>query len=702
MTSLNLDFETKSELDLKAVGLDLYSAHPSAKVILCSYSFDNDEGAELWDIHDGKPFPKDVAKALADPSVEKRAFNAQFERVVTNRMLKIDSPVTNWRCTMVRAYLMSFSKTLEDVGYQMGLPVDKMKMAEGKKLIQMFCKPQRVTKNQPFRWRDALTDPEAWEAFREYCRQDTVSEKHILNLLMKHHIPDDEWDLYELDQKINDRGLPIDMSFVNSAIQLYTVRKQQLMERMRDVTGLDNPNSGAQLLPWLRARGYPFTDLQKDTVKKVIREYENKTCLDLDPDALKTLKLRLNANRQSLAKYPSLAAAVGTDGETPTFRFGFQMAGAQRTARWGGRRFQPHNLMRTPKDLEHDDTLTRTTQFIIDKDIEGLELMVGEPMTALTGCMRSAIRAANQRELRVCDLSSIETCVVAWLTGCKRLLWVINSGLDPYKDFAVILYKGCYALPGTAEYKAAYDEVTKAERNNSKPAVLGACYRLGGGDMHEGKKTGLWGYAESMGVMISKDEANKGVGAYRENYEEVPGIWKAYEKAIERCLKTGEVQKVGPIVFQYSKPFLKIIMPSGRSLYYFKPLMKSKTFTKVVGYSERDGEIVESWSKLSFSYMGQNQKTGKWERVYSHGGKVLENITQAFARDILKYGMLDADKDGFNIRLHVHDEIGADESIDDDYHTVERLGLHMTRARDFAPGLPLGSAGWQGPFYRKD
>lgn len=698
MTTLNLDYETKCELDLKAVGLDLYSAHPSAKVMLCSYSFDQDESVELWDYNDGKPFPKDVAKALACPGVEKRAFNAQFERVVTNRMLKIDSPVTNWRCTMVRAYLMSFSKSLEDVGYQMGLPLDKMKMAEGKKLIQLFCKPQRVTKNQPFRWRDALTDPELWELFREYCRQDTASEKHILKLLMKHYVPDDEWDLYELDQRINDRGIPIDMGFVNNAIEMAGIRKAQLMQEMRDVTGLANPNSGAQLLPWLRERGYPFNDLQKDTVKKVIREATE----ELEEEAVTALKLRLNANRQSLAKYPALRGAVGHNGSTPTFRFGFQMAGAQRTARWGGRRFQPHNLMRTPKDLEHDDTLTLTTQFIRDNDMEGLELMLNEPMTALTGCMRSAIRAAEGRELRVCDLSSIETCVVAWLTSCTRLLWVIAQGLDPYKDFAVILYKGCYARPGTPEYQAAYDSVTKAERNNSKPAVLGSCYRLGGGDMHAGKKSGLWGYAESMGVMISQEEAAKGTTAYRENYKEVPEIWVAYERAIAKCLESGNDQKVGPVTFRYTKPFLLAILPSGRPLYYFKPLMQKKVFTKVVGYSERDGEIIESWTKKSFSYMGQNQKSGKWERVFSHGGKVLENITQAFARDILKYGMLDADKDGFNIRLHVHDEIGADEELDDDYHTVERLGSHMIRARDFAPGLPLGAAGWHGPFYRKD
>lgn len=698
MTKLNLDYETKCDLDLKVVGLDRYSAHPSARIMLCSYSFDDDEDVELWDYSSGKPFPRDVAKALADPEVEKRAFNAQFERVMTNRVLGVKSSVKNWRCTMVRAYLLSFSGSLEDVGYQMGLPQDKMKMAEGKKLIQLFCKPQRITKNQPFLWRDGLTDPELWDLFGKYCIGDTVSEMAILKRIAKYHIPEDEWDLYELDQKINDRGLPIDMRFVDNAISLASRRKARLMEQMRDVTRLANPNSGAQLLPWLQERGYPFADLQKDTVRKVVRESVDQ----LDPDALEALNLRLNANRQSLAKYAALKTAIGQSETGPVFRFGFQHAGAQRTARWGGRRFQPHNLPRTPKALEAESTLALTTEFIRQDDMEGLELMIEEPMTALVGCLRSAVRAANGKQLRVCDLSSIETCVVAWLSECKRLLWVIKSGLDPYKDFAVILYKGCYAQPGTPEYISAYESVQKFERNNAKPAVLGACYRLGGGDMAKGKKTGMWGYAENSGVMLTQEESHKAVNEYRTNYAEVKEIWSRYERAIEKCLRTGNDQKTGPVTFKYDKPFLKIVMPTGRALYYFKPMMKEKTFTRVVGYSEEDGEIFDSWSKKSFSYMGQNQKTGKWERVFSHGGKVLENITQAFARDILKYGMLDADADGFFIRLHVHDEIGAEHDLDDDYHTVERLGQHMTRARDFAPGLPLGSAGWAGDFYRKD
>lgn len=695
MTKIHLDYEVKSEIDLIKAGLDVYSAHPSTEVILCAFTFDDDSEPEIWDHEDRKPFPRDVAKALADPKVEKKAFNAQFERIISKRVLGIDSPYQNWRCTQARAYMMSFMGTLGMVGAQMGLPSDKLKDAEGKRLIKMFCMPQTVTKKQPFRWRDSLTDPDEWELFREYCRQDVVAERHIDSKLSKFYLPEDEWKLYELDQKINDRGLPVDMQFVRYAIEMSARRKAELAQELNDLTGLRNSNSGAQLLPWLQERGYPFDDLQKDTVKKVLKESTD----DLDPEAVKALKLRQNANRTSVSKYNTLEKAVGAD---DVFRFSLQFAGATRTQRWAGRRVQIQNLPRTPKMIEDSWRLTVTTNYIREGDYDGLKLWI-EPMTALVGCVRSFIRAPEGKELRVCDLSSIETCVVAWLANCQRLLKVIQAGYDAYKDFAVILYKNVYADFGTPEYEEAYHAVTKLERTNSKPAVLGAVYRLGGGDLVEGKKTGMWGYAESNGADLTKEQAHQAVEVFRKGYEEVPVLWKAYEEAIARCLKTGTKQVVGPLTFQYQKPFLKAGLPSGRFLHYFRPAMQAKKFTKVVGYDPVTGEkIIESWTKRSFSYMGQDQKAKKWVRIFSHGGKMLENFTQAIARDVLKYGLLDADEDGFNLIGHVHDEEVACEDVDDDYHTVERLGAHMTRARDWAPGLPLGYGGWANPFYMKD
>lgn len=700
MTSLNFDYETKSDVDLTQVGLDVYASHPSTRVIFCSYSFDKNPVPKLWDVESGLPFPRELREAIADPEVKKKAFNAQFERIISKRVLKIDTPIRNWRCSMVGAYLLSFSGGLGDIARQIGLPADKQKDKRGKELIRLFSMPQRVTKSQPHLWRNGKTDPDQYREFGEYCIQDTVAEMAVEKRLEPFYIPESEWLLYELDQKINDRGLPVDMQYVENAIWMAAKRKKELLEELRDLTGLANPNSGAQMLPWLQARGYPFSDLVKDTVKKVLKESRD----SLEPDAVSALLLRQNASRTSVAKYDAFYKSSGysEDEFERWFRFAFQMAGATRTARWAGRRIQAQNLPRTPGEIEQLWKLAMTTNYIRNGDYEGLGFMVGEPMTALVGCIRSAIRAPKGRVLRVCDLSSIETCVIAWLSRCVRLLKVIQNGYDPYKDFGVILYKGVYAAFGTPEYEAAYAEVSKKERTNSKPAVLGCGYRLGGGDLMKGKRTGLWGYAENMGVDLTQSESLRAVNAYRENYAEVPALWKAYEVAVAKALRSRVPVREGPLVFVYQKPFLKVVLPDGRPLYYFQPKMLRKEFSKSKGRDEDGNEILETWNKLSFTYMGQNQKSGKWERIYSHGGKLVENFVQAIARNILKEGLLDADNEGFDLVGHVHDEILACEDEDDDYHTVELLGDCMTRARSWAEGLPLGYGGWQNPFYIKD
>lgn len=688
MTKINLDYEVKSDTDLRVYGLDRYSACPSTRIILCAYSFDNAPEPKLWDINDGRPFPSEVKEALADPSVIKSAFNAQFERVITRRVGKIRTPYSNWQCSMVRAYLLSFIGDLEAIGDQIGLSTDKVKSKDGKKLIQVFCKPQKVTKNQPHLWRNADTDPELWAQFREYCRQDVVAEMAVEKRCSPYYIPDDEWKLYELDQRINDRGLPMDMQFVENAIWMAEQRKKELLVQLNEITGLRNSNSATQMLPWLKARGYQFDDLQKDTVTKVLKESAD----ELEPIVVEALKIRRQATRTSVAKYSTISKLVGKDDR---LRFMFQFAGASRTARWAGRKVQVHNLPRTPKLIEDHWKLAFTTDLIHRGDYDMLGLMVGEHMDGLVGCIRSAIRAPEGKQLRVSDLSSIETCVIAWLAGCVRLLKVIRSGKDPYKDFAVILYRKLFAEIGTAEYEEAYASITKAERNNSKPPVLGAGYRLSGGKLVEGKRTGLWGYAEAMGIDLTQQQSIEAVEAYRSGYFEVPELWYAIEKAVAECLGSGQTQTVnGLLKFSYNKPFLVVTLPSGRNLYYYKPLMVESE-----QISPRTGK---PYIRRSITYMGQHQKTKKWCRIESHGGKLAENFVQAIARDVLKFGMFETDDEGFDLIGTVHDEEIALEDIDDTEHTDKLLGDCMTRPLLWAPGLPLGFGSWQGDFYKKD
>lgn len=711
MTALHLDFETKSKVDLLKMGTDAYTADESTEALMCAYAFDQD-APKLWQRGDG-PFPKHLKEAIQDPHIEKWAFNSIFERAVLRRQIKIKTPVAGWRDTMVLGYMQSFAGSLAEMGQQVGLPLDKQKISDGKRLINIFSKPQRITKNQPFLWRDEITDPEDWDLFCQYCIGDVVTERSIKNRLIKFPTSDFEWRLYEKDLLTNERGFPIDDVFVANAIGMANRRKRELMDQMREMTGVANPNSTPQLLPWLKERGYPFDDLRKDTVTKIVNENKDpkgdpdepkwvgEELSEITSECFDVLLLRQVSARTSVRKYDKIfhSSVRGR------FRNGFQFAGASRTNRAAGRGLNPQNLTRTPKELEPDSAmkaagvepdylLNLVTDAIRDDDYDMLNLLVREPMSALAGTVRSAIRAPEGYEFIAADLSSIETCVSAWLSGCSRLLTVIREGKDPYKDF------------GTELYNVAYEEVTKFQRQMSKPAVLGACYRLGGGDLKEGKRTGLWGYAESLGVNMTQAESTRAVRIYREAYPEIPKLWYALEEAVHKCIRTKlptqPVIKIDgkkflvPVIIEMNKPYLTITLPVGpvherRKMYYYMPRITKET---------RQGKK-GPYTKDTFSYMGRIQGKKGWKRIPSHGGKIMENIVQALARDILMRGYDKAVDEGFKIVMHVHDELVALVRKGDNYLTLQRLIDCMTKGIEGIDGLPLRADGQTFEFYRK-
>lgn len=691
---LFLDWETKCDLDLKVVGLDRYSSHPSCEIILAAWAVEDGEVEQYDRYRDGPDLPRRLVKLLEDPDIEVHAFNAQFERVVLTRTKGIVVPIDRWRCTMALAYMFSFTGTLDRVGSQVGIPQDKAKMAEGKALIRRFCAPQRVTKRQPFRWCDDVTHGDEWELFKLYNRRDVEAEREIdrkLDRQERFPIREREWQLYALDQIINDRGLPIDVTFCRNAYEMATRRKKELVAEMSAATGLANGNSGAQLIPWLKARGYPFDDLQKDTVKKTLaadkarrdgdKVPEGETLPVLTDECRRVLQLRLKANRTSHSKYKALLDAVGDDGR---MRFVFQFAGASRTLRFAGRRFQPQNLT-SIKDIEDESVLEYLTDTIRAGDYDGLALLRDEPMDALAGLVRSSVRAPSGKKFVVCDLSSIESVVIGYVTNCRRLLEVFRSGKDAYKDFATELYR------------VVYEEVTKAQRKQAKPATLGAGYRLGGGEIRDGKKTGLWGYAENMGVEMSRKEAHKNVATFRRVYPEIPNAWYEIERCIIRTIQDKVTTRYGSLKFAYRAPFLMCVLPSGHVIYYHKPRVEKKPFT----YTDKDG-VERKTVKDAISYMGKQQNGSNWIRVYSHGGKFIENIVQAFARDVLQECMLRLHNFGFNLMLHVHDECVAEERSGDNRLTHEVMRDIMCESIRWAPDLPLGAAGFETKIYRKD
>lgn len=644
--------------------------------------------------------PRDLREALQDENFLIWAFNAQFERVIMNRVLGIFPAIYRWRCTQVLSYMHSFTGTLDMVGRQMGLDDDKVKLATGKKLISMFCGPKKVTRNQPHKRFTAETHPVEWRMFVEYNIRDVEAEHAIKTRLdkPKYPIPEKEWEFYALDQIINDRGLPIDRLFVENALRMANSRKDELLDTMRDKTGLANPGSPAQLLPWLKARGYPFDDLQKDSVKKVLTAWKGIQSGELQQKpgelypvfltkrAVSVLKLRQQQARTSTSKYQALLTAMGDDGR---IRYVFQFCGASRTGRFAGRRFQPQNLTMM-RDVESEKVLFQMTQVIREGDMETLRLYRKEPLDALAGLVRSAIRAPRRKKLVVCDLSSIESVVIGWVARCERLLNVFRQGKDAYKDFATELYK------------VAYEEVTKQMRKMAKPATLGAGYRLGGGEIMDGKKTGLWGYAENMGVDMTRKESHKNVATFRRVYKEIPKCWYDLEEAIMHVIKRGGTRTVGPVRFYMEKPYLICELPSGRCIYYKNPQIRRETMQAV----DRETGERYTYTKQSISYMGKQQNGSKWLRINSHGGKFIENIVQAIARDILREGLLALHKAGFYLIGHVHDEAISEEAANDNEHDHHAMRAQMIRRKKWMSkggvSMPLNAAGMETVIYRKD
>jgi DNA polymerase len=325
--------------------------------------------------------------------------------------------------------------------------------------------------------------------------------------------------------------------------------------------------------------------------------------------------------------------------------------------------------------------LTICADVIENGTYSDLQMYLSEPMVALAGSVRSSFQAHPGFELRVCDLKAIESAVIAWLSGCERMLDVFRNGRDPYRDFGVELYK------------KRYDDITGAERTICKPAVLGCAYQLGGGRMKEGKRTGLWGYAENMGVNITEAEATQHVRLFRETYAEIPLFWDHLDHAARSALAGRPATVKGKLRFEMDGPYLTVRLPSGRKMYYYRPRIVTKEF------EGKDGTI---FTREVLSYMGKNQFTHQWGRVYSSPGKQAENVTQATAREILAIGIRRAHEEGFNIVGSVHDEIICHQRKGDNYYTVDRLRDCMIAEIAWATGLPMDASGYSHTVYRKD
>lgn len=693
------DIETYCALDLTKVGVSRYARHPTNEIIMLSYAVDNGPLRQYDALSRLGPrsgfaslasyrqawlgeAPAEWVDNMADPDVDKSGWNAgQFERVEYREVLGMDIPPDEWRDTMVLALTLSFPGKLDRALRAANFNEEDQKLASGKALMRYFSGPRRPTKTMP-RTRNLPADaPAKWRDYLAYNRQDVHTERLFYYTFEDFDLPDHEWEMWEIDQRINDAGIPINLDMVDNALTLIERVTNDRMIVMRDLTGLDNPNSGDQLLPWLRDRGYPFVDLKKGHVARALddRLVGNKT-------AIRVLELRREINRASVKKYASLWGGTDDDG---FLRYGLQFAAAGRTWRWGGRRFQAHNLARPHKLLEKrmpevaDDIQWMHWEDFDRKYQQQTPTGRWEPlaMDALSTGVRPTVQAPEGFLFVDADLNAIENRILGWLADDRAILRVFQKDLDPYIDFAVDLYGGSYA-----ELMAAYKAGESEKRQKSKPGVLGCGYGLGEGAEYEDAQTGeieatgLLGYAWNMGVKdFTLRDSARSVKVWRRKCERSVEYWGEIHEAMFECVATGRPQWCFPVEFRMRGDFLQMILPSGRPLNYHRPKIKY---------------MATPWGEMrdTITYMGLNER-GAWYRKSTHPGKVTENADQAIARDVIASGIRLSVREGIDVRLHVHDQIVGLAKEREAERQLRIMIECMSEQLSWAKGLPLKANG---------
>ena len=683
MHRLHLDYETFSEADLLKTGTDVYARHHSTENLMLAYALDDGDVQQWVPMEHGFEMPADLREMLHDPGVVKIAWNKPFEWSITTHVEGIEVPHNHWRDPMVMALSLSLPGKLSKCGEVVGLPEDKLKDRRGRTLIQKFTKPRKPTKNLKHTRNMPEHDPEAWEEFKDYNRQDVISERAVYKRVAKYADRSRaEWELWLLDQEINQRGIPINMRMVENAIEVYEALVADRLAEMRDLTGLVNPNSNAQLLPWLQGEGYVFDDIVAAHVKRGLERAEREGRVTL----ARVLELRSEVSKTSPKKFHALKRAV--DGSSGRIRNAFQFQGAGRTGRWAGRLFQAQNLPRPAKSLEkalpqHADNLEHLTA-------EGIELVYEHPFELLKSCIRPAAQAPEGMMFIDADLSAIENRVLGWMADCGKILEVFEKGRDPYIDFSKYLYGSTYN-----DELARYKGGDGSRRQIAKPGVLGCGYQLGPGHRYEDEQTGeeeatgLLGYAWNMGITeFTEADAEHSVETFRREFEEVTQFWNDIENAAKRCIRTGEETAISHYSFRLEGPFLRLRLPSGRDLSYVRPQIEQKMMP---------------WGKVkdTITYEQENDKR-QWVRMTTYGGKLTENADQATARDLLAHGMLLASQEGIPICLHVHDQIVGLVPEDEADDALALLRECMRAQPAWAKGLPMDCGGFISRVFMKD
>lgn len=663
MIHLSIDLETYSDVNLKKAGLYRYVQSPAFEILLFAYSFDG-APTQVIDMAQGEEIPMEVIHALTDPQCLKHAYNAAFEWYCLSKYMGAQLPPAQWRDTMLHGLYAGYTAGLDATGRALGIPEDKQKLTTGKALIRYFCVPCKPTKANGGRTRNyPHHDPEKWELFKTYNGQDVVAEMEIERRLSVFPVPDFVQKQWETDLLINARGVAVDMDFCEGALELGETIRAQLTDEAVQLSGLQNPNSVKQLARWLSAEtGDDITTLRKETIKELLGR-------DNADHVQRMLEIRQELGKTSTKKYDAIEAAVCDDGRV---RGLLQFYGANRTGRWAGRLVQVQNLPRT-----YTEPLEFARELVKDRKLDALRTVYGSPNDTLSQLIRTAFVAAPGNVLIDADFSAIEARVISWLADEDWRLEVFRTHGKIYEASASQMF----GVPlerikkGNPEYSL---------RQRGKVAELALGYQGGVPAMRQ-MDTG------KLLADLPDEEIKDIVDKWRNTNPKIRNLWYSFNDAAIRVIQNGGSLRVRCCTFTRECDCIRgttcmtILLPSGRKLYYVEPSV---------------GE--NRWGGPSITYMGVNDKN-KWGRIETYGGKLVENVVQAIARDCLAQAIEHLEAAGLPVVFHIHDEVVIDTAaFDTNDAMLDKVVKIMSTPIPWAEGLPLGADGWVGAFFKKD
>ena len=656
MKKLMMDLETKSNIDIAKSGVYRYADSPYFDLLLFAYSVD-DNPVQVVDLASGEQLPEEILNALTDDRIQKHAFNASFERVCLSVWLRRNYPEcfisyglpedacgnylspNAWRCTMVAAAYLGLPLSLAGVGAV--LQLQQQKMSDGKALIRYFCVPYDHVNGVP-QFHAPTDAPEKWNVFRAYNQRDVETEQAIEQRLSRFPVPEFVWQEYALDQTVNDRGIQVDLQLVQQAIRMDALTKDKLLQRMKALTHLDNPNSVYQLLGWLETQGYSSDSLGKAQVQELIKTAEE--------PVRSVLELRLQLSKASVKKYQAMQNAICSDGRA---RGMFQFYGANRTGREAGRIIQLQNL---PQN--HLPDLEAARELVKSGNLEAVELLYEDVPDTLSQLIRTAFVPKPGYKFLVADFSAIEARVIAWLADETWRMQAFAEGKDIYcasasKIFGVPVVK--HGINGHLRQKGKVAELACGYGGS-----VGAMKAMGGSGM-------------------SDAELKQIVTDWRTASPHIVQLWWDVENAAIKAVRDKTETETHGIHFSYESGFLFIKLLSGRRLAYVKPRIEPNRF---------------GGDAITYEGIGTGRK---WERLETYSGKLVENIVQATARDLLFYSIQTLSQ--YFIVGHIHDEMIIECPKDT---KLEEICQQMARTPDWAKGLLLRADGYECSFYKKD